>query len=161
MTRLRPWEKWPAAAAVVLLAISGLGQMPVFKRYYVADLPGMGWTADYYLLHRLHYLAAIVLMLLVAARLPAWLAWWRARPRPAWLTTLQPLLFAGVVLTGLARTAKNLPEVSFSPGLILAIDLGHLFCAVLFGLVGLLALVLAPVRGRGGEEIRREVRHPG
>lgn len=146
--RLRSWEKWPAAAAIAVLAVSGLGQMPIFKRYYVADLLGLAWTADYYLLHTLHYLAAVVLLLLVTSRLPAWLAWWRGKSRPAWLRLGQPLIFLGLVATGLARTAKNLPEVSLSPDLVLAIDLGHLLLAMLFGLFALLARTWGAVGGK-------------
>jgi len=47
---------------MILMTISGFGQMPIFKRYYVADLPGLGWTANFIITHYLHYFGAILLI---------------------------------------------------------------------------------------------------
>ena len=33
-------------------------QMPIFKRYYLADIPGLAWTADFYITLYIHYVAA-------------------------------------------------------------------------------------------------------
>ena len=33
-------------ATVFFLTLTGFGQMPIFKRYYIADIPGLGWLAD-------------------------------------------------------------------------------------------------------------------
>jgi len=41
--------KWLFALTITAMAISGFGQMPIFKRYYIADIPGLSWTADYYI----------------------------------------------------------------------------------------------------------------
>jgi len=38
--------------------------MPIFKRYYIADIPGLSWTADYYITHNMHYTGAVVLLIL-------------------------------------------------------------------------------------------------
>ncbi len=42
------------------LVLSGFAQMPIFKRYYIADIPGLGWLAQFYVTHLIHYLAAII-----------------------------------------------------------------------------------------------------
>ena len=55
-------RKWIFMGIFALMAFSGFGQMPIFKRYYIADIPGMGWAADFYLTHYIHYLGAIVLL---------------------------------------------------------------------------------------------------
>ena len=47
---------------LLLMVVTGFGQMPIFKRYYLADIPGFAWTADYYFTHYLHYLGAILLL---------------------------------------------------------------------------------------------------
>lgn len=60
---------WSVALSIVALFLSGFGQMPLYKRYMVADLPGLGWTADYGATLLIHYLAAMVLMLAVAFHL--------------------------------------------------------------------------------------------
>ena len=41
---------------VLLLTLTGFGQMPIFKRYYIADIPGFGWLAQFYVTHYIHYL---------------------------------------------------------------------------------------------------------
>ena len=30
---------------VFFLTLTGFGNMPIFKRYYIADIPGLGWLA--------------------------------------------------------------------------------------------------------------------
>jgi len=56
---------WTVALSTFLLIVSGFGQMPMYKRYKIADLPGLGWTADYSITILIHYLAAAVLILAV------------------------------------------------------------------------------------------------
>jgi len=34
---------WFYLITVIFLVLSGFGQMPIFKRYYIADIPGLGW----------------------------------------------------------------------------------------------------------------------
>jgi hypothetical protein len=66
-------------AVVIALLFTGFAQMPIFARYYLADVPGFAWTADYYLNHVLHYVLAIVLLVFLGWRLPLVLR----RPWPA------------------------------------------------------------------------------
>ncbi len=53
---------WGSALSIFLLIFSGIGQMPMYKRYMLAELPGMAWSADYGITLRMHYLGAIVLV---------------------------------------------------------------------------------------------------
>lgn len=55
---------WSIALSIFLLFFSGFGQMPLYKRYMLTDLAP--WTGDYWLLLKLHYWGAIVLMTAVA-----------------------------------------------------------------------------------------------
>ena len=45
-----------------MLAFTGFGQMPLYKRYYIADIPGMAWSADFYITHLVHYGFSILLL---------------------------------------------------------------------------------------------------
>ncbi len=126
--------------AVAVLAVSGLAQMPIFKRYGVADLPGLGWTADFYFTHLLHYAAAAVALFLLFRAALLRLAARRRLSAGRWLTAA---LWAGIVATGLARVVKNLPGWSLGPGPTLAADWAHLGLVLLLGLT---ALVLARLR---------------
>ncbi|MBW2050308.1 MAG: hypothetical protein JRJ09_17530, partial [Deltaproteobacteria bacterium] len=46
----------------IVMAFTGFGQMPIFKRYYISDIPGMAWSADFYATHYIHYMGAILLL---------------------------------------------------------------------------------------------------
>jgi hypothetical protein len=125
--------------SIVLLAVSGLGQMPIFKRYYLADIPGFGWLADFALLHQMHYFAAAVFLVVVFHR--AALNAIRLRKG---LCKLGPLdwsivgVIAIVVVTGMMRVLKNFPWFSLTPGEALFADLVHLGAVVFFGLLALI-----------------------
>jgi hypothetical protein len=108
--------------------------MPIFARYYLADVPGFGWTADYYFNHVAHYILAIVLLTILGWRLP------RILRRPAWkpMDVTVGLCWAGIVLTGIVRVMKNQPESYFSPTLVMWVDWLHLGFVMLLGVASLL-----------------------
>lgn len=53
---------WLVAISTFALIFSGFGQMPMYKRYGVASLPGLGWSADFHLTLVMHYIAGVVLI---------------------------------------------------------------------------------------------------
>jgi formate dehydrogenase gamma subunit len=53
-------EHWTMAFSGLLLLFSGFGELPMYKRYMVTDIPGFAWAGDYYVNLKIHYLAAIV-----------------------------------------------------------------------------------------------------
>ncbi len=56
---------WLTAASIFLLIFSGFGQMPLYHRYMLTELPFMSWTGDYFVTLVLHYLGAISLMFII------------------------------------------------------------------------------------------------
>lgn len=57
---------WTIAFSTIALIFSGFGQMPMYRRYGIADLPGLGWSADYSVTLIIHYVAAAFFLLAVA-----------------------------------------------------------------------------------------------
>ncbi len=55
-------RKYIYATTLFFITLSGFGQMPIFKRYYIADTPGLGWLAQFYVTHIIHYISATVLI---------------------------------------------------------------------------------------------------
>lgn len=51
---------WAVALSGLVLLFSGIGQMPVYKRYYITSIPGLGWSADYNITLVMHLIAAAV-----------------------------------------------------------------------------------------------------
>ncbi len=151
--------RWLWIACATVFGVTGMAQMPIAARYGIAAVPGLGWTADFYFTHLLHYAAAAVLLTLAA-----WLAVRTfAGPRIRRLFaahrltgggTLRLLLVAALVATGGMRVAKNLPDFDWGPTVTMYLDWAHLGLAGLLGIASL-ALALtgrsawtAPVTGR-------------
>lgn len=59
------FEHWMVALSGIMLIFTGLGCLPLFKRYYITEIPGFKWTADFYLLTKLHYIFAIFFLFAV------------------------------------------------------------------------------------------------
>jgi copper ion binding protein len=53
-------EHWLLAISGLLLIFSGFGELPMYKRYMVTQIPGLGWTGDFFVNLKIHYLAGIV-----------------------------------------------------------------------------------------------------
>jgi hypothetical protein len=113
------------AFTLVVLALSGFAQMPIFKRYYIADVPGLGWLAQYYVTHVMHYLGAALLLGLVAYAVAGWLAG-RPRPRLTGAGAVRAALLVGLIVTGVLRVIKNFSGVYMSADWIVFLDMLHI-----------------------------------
>ena len=123
------------------MAVTGLAQMPIFKRYYVADIPGLGWLAKFYFTHRLHYMGAIVFLALVAYVFTRFFLTVKRNYSLTLSAHVRIVLLAGIILTGVFRVLKNLPDVVFSPTFTLVIDISHLGFMMVYILAALLCMV--------------------
>ena len=137
-------KKWPKTFYILLftvMAFSGFGQMAIFKRYYIADIPGMGWTADFYVTHYIHYIGAIILLGLLAYGILDYFLTGRREFSLTASAYVRILLLGGIVITGIFRVLNNLPDVVFSPGFTLFIDISHLGFMMFYLLAALLFLI--------------------
>ncbi len=127
---------------VFVMALTGFGQMPIYKRYYLADIPGLTWLANFYTTRFIHYVGAVALLALLAYILFNHILSRKHHPlRITRFGYIGSILMAGLVVTGTFFTIKNLPGVFFSSGAVHMINLGHLGFAMLFSGYFLLALV--------------------
>ncbi|HNY50607.1 MAG TPA: cytochrome b/b6 domain-containing protein [Smithella sp.] len=53
-------EHWAIALSGLVLLLTGIFELPVGKRYYIVNVPGLGWSADFITSLYLHYAAALV-----------------------------------------------------------------------------------------------------
>ena len=60
---------WAVAISTFVLIFSGFGQMPLYKRYMLDQLPGLSWVSDFSVTLSIHYWAAAVLMLAIVYHL--------------------------------------------------------------------------------------------
>ena len=59
-------EHWILAISGFVLIFSGFGELPMYKRYMVTQIPGLGWSGDFFINLKIHYIAAIVFVSLMA-----------------------------------------------------------------------------------------------
>jgi hypothetical protein len=115
------------------LGLTGFAQMPIFKRYYIADVPGLGWLAQFYVTHALHYIGAILLLFLIAYSTVVYFGLMHRRFSLTATAYINITLLGAIVVTGILRVLKNLPGILFSPEFTMFIDTSHLgFMMALF-----------------------------
>lgn len=56
---------WSVAIATFLLFFSGFGQMPIYRRYGLVEVPGFSWADNFAINSQIHYLAATLLLIAV------------------------------------------------------------------------------------------------
>ncbi len=53
---------WITALSIFALFFTGFGQMPIYKRYFIDQVPGLEWSSNYLVTLNVHYYAAMVLI---------------------------------------------------------------------------------------------------
>jgi hypothetical protein len=117
---------------IFFLALTGFGQMPIFKRYYVADIPYLEWLAKFYVTNAVHSTAAIILMTLTFYII------FDIVFRKNKTLNITPAGYAKIfmlfvmMVTGILIMIKNFTGTPFSVNFIIILDLVHIiFCMAL------------------------------
>jgi len=58
-------EHWLLAISGLLLIFSGFGELPMYKRYMVTQIPGFDWAGDFFINLKIHYLAGVVFVSII------------------------------------------------------------------------------------------------
>lgn len=123
---------------MLFLALSGIGHMPIFKRYYIADIPGFGWLAEFHITLTIHYFTAALFLAMVT-----WLATTRILTKSEDRLTRSARVKVGLYITIIASGGllvfKNLKGIYLPAATITATDLTHLFGAFTLGITALMA----------------------
>jgi len=133
--------RWFYLIAVFFLALSGFGQMPIFKRYYIADIPGLGWLAEFFITHYIHYLVAILFLAFTAYMIIDYLLSQRKSRRVTAAGYVRSALLAGILASGIFLVIRNLAGSNLSSDFIIFLDLCHLGLVMAFLFVSLVCLV--------------------
>ena len=128
--------------AAVAALFTGFGNMPLWGRYYVADVPGLGWSGDFFINVNVHILAGSLLLAIGAYALTAYLL--ENRSHTVGLTRsgrIRVCLLALALTTGILMVIKNLPGVHFPMAMLMIFNLSHMAAAMLFMIAALAALI--------------------
>ncbi|MFP4084677.1 MAG: hypothetical protein ACLFTC_07215 [Desulfonatronovibrio sp.] len=131
------WDMLFFKLSITVLILSGLAQMPIFKRYYISEVPGLGWTADYQFNHILHYVAAAILLIVLFKWAVIYLKTRNYFMKLSVSGKIRIVLFLIIIVTGFFRAYKNLPDYYFSPLATTAIIWTHLAAGLLLGVVAI------------------------
>jgi len=133
--------RWFYLISVFFLTLSGFGQMPIFKRYYIADIPGLGWLAEFFITHYIHYLTAILFLAFTAYMIIDYLLSKRNSRQVTATGYVRSVLLAGILASGIFLVIRNLAGSNLSSEFIIFLDLCHLGLVMAFLFVGLYCLV--------------------
>ncbi len=136
------FRKWTYGISLLLLSLSGFGQMPIFKRYYIADIPGLAWLAKFYVTHEIHYITASVLLALVFYISFDFLIRYNRGLRLSFSAYVKIGMIILLVVSGVLMVIKNLEGTRFSHGMIIGLDLVHMGSCMGLLLVSLYTLVM-------------------
>ena len=128
-------------AALAVMAFTGFGQMPIVKRYYINEIPGLGWAANFYTGLEVHYYAAMVL-LFTLFYFGTWYLISRIKTaRLTWSGSVRLGFLVLILGSGLILLLDNLPGISFSQNLLIVSDLIHVFGVMTFLIFALVCLI--------------------
>ena len=147
--RFPRWQKRLLLFAALGLALTGMGQMPIFSRYYIADVPGLGWLGDFQITAALHLALAALLLFVLGLFVAGWLRPGAGRPRLTSAGWQRVVLYGALAVTGLVRVLQNGSLPLVGPLSVRYLDWTHLGLAM-----GL--LVFAMAKGR-----EKSLRRPG
>ncbi|MCP4720252.1 MAG: hypothetical protein GY860_12410 [Desulfobacteraceae bacterium] len=108
------------------ITLTGFGQMPIFKRYYIADIPGLGWLAKFYITHAMHYIFATILIALCVYAVLDFALNKKSFSRVTASGFTKAVILLGLIVSGGLMVVRNLPGIYFPHTLICVMDLGHI-----------------------------------
>ncbi len=126
---------------LAFLTLTGFGQMPIFKRYYIADIPGFGWLAQFYITHAMHYIFAAILIALCVYGVVDFALGKKHFSRITGSGFAKALIILGLMVSGGGMVVRNLPGIYFSHTLIYAMNLSHLGLCIALLMVSAYTLV--------------------
>lgn len=135
-------RKYIYAVTLFFITLTGFAQMPVFKRYYIADIPGLGWLAQFYVTHFMHYLAAIVFITFAFYIFLDFILNRSGSGRITGSGYFKIAILAGLTGSGALMVIKNLSGVYFGPITIIVLDLAHLGLCMMLLSVSFYTLIL-------------------
>lgn len=140
--KTHPLQKWLYGLALVVALFTGFGNMPLYGRYYVADVPGLSWSGNFFTNVNIHILSGSLLLAIAVYALMNAVMMNEGRVRKLTLSgKFKAFLLVLSLLTGILMAVKNLPGTRFSLEVLMAFNFTHMGAAVLLMLVSLFTLI--------------------
>jgi hypothetical protein len=125
-TKSRSFSNYFYGVTLFMMVLTGFAQMPIFNRYYIADIPGFGWLGKFYVTHFMHYLFAVLFIGYAAFRIADHFLSGKDWRLPAIITYIRFAILFSIIATGALLVIRNLSGVHFPSWSIIVLDLTHL-----------------------------------
>lgn len=135
------WVKILYILTLIFMALTGFGQMPIYNRYYMSDIPGLGWLADFYITRNIHYIGAVILLGLVFYVASDFILSKRKQIKVTANGRVRAVLLSAIVISGALIAIKNFPYVHFSDGFSIGLNLFHLAGVMAFLMTNLVCRI--------------------
>ena len=120
---------YPVVLAVALF--TGIGNMPIYKRYYISHIPGLGWAGNFYINLYIHYIAGALLLGLAVYFAVIFLKTRTSESRLSVTGSLRTAILIVLLISGIMLAVRNLSTVFFPFGPQLAVTFVHLATAMI------------------------------
>lgn len=119
---------------------TGFGNMPLYKRYYIADLPGLGWTGDFYTNLYVHLICGAIVMAISIYFALSYLSQGNST-KLSKTGTIRAAILALALISGVLMAIKNLPTIHFSFKMGMIFNFLHMGMAMLFLIMALVSVI--------------------
>ncbi len=124
--------RWAYRAAIAVSLFTGIGNMPMWGRYFVADIPGFGWAGDFFINLYVHYLSGALLLAIAAYSIVVYHQRNDKRVRLSTSGVVRAATLALVLVSGLLSAIRNLAFVDLPLTGLMALVFLHLGGAMVF-----------------------------
>lgn len=130
--RLHVYLKTVFLVAVAIAMFTGIGNMPMWGRFYVADIPGLGWSGNFWVNIYVHYLCGAVLLAISTY----FVIVYRQRGTNGRRLSPTGMMRAGilgvVLVSGVLSAIRNLPVVNLPLAGLMTLVFVHLGSAMAY-----------------------------
>lgn len=135
------WLLWLYGTAAIISLFTGFGNMPLWGRYYIADIPGLGWSGNFYFNLQVHLLIGAVLLSLAVVFLIAHIYTRRDGARLSPSGGVRATLLVLALLSGLLLAVRNLSGIRFPFEFQVGLVFFHMGAAVAFMIASITCVV--------------------
>lgn len=129
--------KWFYGIALMVSIFTGFGNMPLYGRFFISDIPGFGWSDDFFILLYVHYLSGAALLTISTYFLILYSRRLSAVARLSFAGIARATVLCLVFMTGIMSAVKNLPSVNLPMAALITVAFTHLGAAMIFILLSI------------------------
>ena len=128
----RRWLPWLHTIALIIALFTGFGNMPLWGRYYIADIPGLKWSGEFFVNLQIHLFVGALMFGLAVYVLVYHTTLRTGGVRITTSGTIRAVLLALTLLSGIVLAVRNLPGILLPFELQVGLVFSHMGAAVAF-----------------------------